>query len=264
VQILLLLLLVDTVQSQSIDTLNDIESSLLESYNAIMSADPFHRDTLASQFYDEFYRALSKENSFEYPFNSIDKIGKIYSPDRRIRIYTWNIPVGLDDNLYFGIIQYYSKNDKNYRLVKLNEPISVGQDKIKKDWPQTLYYQIIETRHAGQKYYTLLGFDFYSPLANRKSVDVISIDDFDQLYFCEKLFQYNGKLLDRLVFEYNEKAVMILRYDDNMKMIVYDHLSPMRPSMEGKYEFYGPDFTYDGFKFEKGVWVNYSNIDITN
>jgi hypothetical protein len=34
--------------------------------------------------------------------------------------------------------------------------------------------------------------------------------------------------------------------------------------MEGKYEFYGPDFTYDGLKFEKGVWIHYQNIDITN
>jgi hypothetical protein len=34
--------------------------------------------------------------------------------------------------------------------------------------------------------------------------------------------------------------------------------------MEGNYQFYGPDFTYDGLKFEKGIWVSYSNIDVTN
>jgi hypothetical protein len=263
-QILILFLLNHPVQSQGIDTLNNLEGKLLKSYNAILIADPFHRDELANQFYDDFYSSLNAENSFEYPFDTLRNIGKIYSPDRKLRIYTWNIPVGLADNLYFGIVQYYSKNENKYRSVKLNEPIACGLEKLKKDWQKTLYFQIIETKHAGQKYYTLLGFDFYGPLSNRKSIDVIAIDDFDELYFCEKFFLYVGKLQDRMVFEFNEKAVMILRYDEEKKMIVYDHLAPSKPSLEGKFEFYGPDFTYDGFKFEKGIWVNYSNIDITN
>jgi hypothetical protein len=57
---------------------------------------------------------------------------------------------------------------------------------------------------------------------------------------------------------------MSLRYDPQKKMIVFDHLSPTKPSLEGQYEFYGPDFTYDGLKFEKGVWEHYQNIEITN
>ena len=45
---------------------------------------------------------------------------------------------------------------------------------------------------------------------------------------------------------------MMLRYDDKLKMIVFDHLSPSKPSYEGKYQYYGPDFSYDGLIFEKG------------
>ena len=72
------------------------------------------------------------------------------------------------------------------------------------------------------------------------------------------------KIIDNLAFVYNEKATMSLRYDEEKKMIIFDHLSPSQPSLEGKFEFYGPDFTYDGLKFEKGIWVHYPNIDITN
>ncbi len=251
-------------RSQNNDTLVDVEDSLLIHYNAIMAQDPFQRDILAGQFFEELCSALLLDNSFEHLFDSLNKIGKIYSPDRRIRIFTWNIPVGMNDNLYYGIIQYYSKTEKKYSLLKLNDSIDFGQLRIRASWQKVLYYQIIETKHAGQKYYTLLGFDFHTPLSNKKTIDVLSIDDFDKLYFCEKLFHYEEKNQDRIVFEYNEKAVMMLRYDDDKKMIIFDHLAPSRPSMKGKYEFYGPDFTYDGLKFEKGIWVLYSNIDITN
>jgi len=47
-------------------------------------------------------------------------------------------------------------------------------------------------------------------------------------------------------------------------MIVFDHLSPSKPSLVGVYEFYGPDFSYDGYKFEKGMLELYPDIDIRN
>ncbi|MBA7588034.1 hypothetical protein ES708_30082 [subsurface metagenome] len=93
---------------------------------------------------------------------------------------------------------------------------------------------------------------------------MISIDDFEELYMCEKIISYNGHLVDCIEFEYNEKAVMSLRYNKDAKMIVFDHLSPSNASLQGNYEFYGPDFSYDGLTFEKGIWVHYENIVITN
>jgi hypothetical protein len=264
--ILLLLTTYAAASPQDSDSLISGEQLLLEEFDKMMAANAFRRYQPAIHFYEDFVSMLALENSFEYPFDELKNVGKIYSPDKRLRAYTWNIPVDVEDNLYFGIIQYYSGIEKKYRLVELIQPVTYasGQGKIRKDWQPELYYQIIETKHAGQKYYTLLGFNFDTPMANQKSIDVLSIDDYDELYFCEKLFQYDGKLKDRRVFEYNEKAVMILRYDEHKKMIVFDHLAPTKPSLEGKYEFYGPDFTYEGLKFEKGVWVNYHNIDITN
>jgi hypothetical protein len=244
--------------------LKTVEDSLITSYKAILNQNPFHRESSCEKFYTQFYSALQKENSFEYPFDSLNKIGKIYSPDKRLRVITWNIPVGLSDNVYYGIIQYYSKTEKSFKLIRLNDSINLGENSIRYPWNGTLYFEIIETKHAGQKYYTLLGFNFNTPLSNQKTIDVLSIDDFDKLYYCENLFNFEQKPLNRLVFEYNEKAVMALRYDEDKKMIVFDHLAPSRPSMKGKYEFYGPDFTYDGLKFEKGIWMHYSNIDITN
>jgi hypothetical protein len=49
-----------------------------------------------------------------------------------------------------------------------------------------------------------------------------------------------------------------------MNMIIFDHLSPSKPSYAGNYQYYGPDFSYDGLKFEQGIWELVENVDIRN
>lgn len=250
--------------SQNTDSLTVLESQLFTDYLNIMEAPVNKRHEASETFYNDFISYLNTPGSFEYPFDTLQNIGKIYSPDHRMRIYTWNIPAGINDNIYYGIVQFYSSAQKKYIIVPLNKSENLSNTNSKKSWDGSLYYKIVETKHAGQKYYTLLGFDLNTILSNKKTIDVISIDDFDELFFCKKLLQYEGRMVDRIVFEYNEKAMMSLQYNEDVKMIVFDHLSPSKPSLSGQYEFYGPDFTYDGLKWEKGVWIFYSNIDITN
>lgn len=57
-----------------------------------------------------------------------------------------------------------------------------------------------------------------------------------------------------------EKIVTYKKIKDGM--IIFDHLSPASKAMEGQYQYYGPDFTYDGFVFEDGKWNLYSNLDL--
>ncbi|MBL7915546.1 MAG: hypothetical protein JNL49_10925, partial [Bacteroidia bacterium] len=55
-----------------------------------------------------------------------------------------------------------------------------------------------------------------------------------------------------------------LRYEEKKKMFVFDHLSPASPSAKGQFRYYGPDFTYDGYRFKKGLWYYKSNLDMRN
>jgi hypothetical protein len=57
---------------------------------------------------------------------------------------------------------------------------------------------------------------------------------------------------------------MSLRYQENKDWIVFDHLAPSQTSLEGQYEFYGPDFTFDAFQWEKKRWVFKANVDVRN
>ena len=263
VLILCSIIIPGSVKSQNNPSLIAYEDSLLILYQAILKETPFNRESASSHFYNKFYQVIEKESSFAYSFSKLEKIGKIYSSDQTIRIYSWNIPFGADDNLYFGILQYYSKSKNKYLSVKLNEPI-ISENSNLNTWQGSLCYEIISTKYAGKKYYTLLSLDLHNSLSNKKRIDVIAFDDEDCPYFCEKLIFYNNKLVDNLEFQYNEKVIMSLRYNKDKKMIVFDHLSPDKSSLNNNYEFYGPDFTYDALKFEKGIWVHIGNIDITN
>jgi hypothetical protein len=251
-------------QSQDTVSLAVSEHKILENYLGILSASPMDWENKAEKFFDEFYAVTLEDSSFNYPFLLLDKIGKIYSSDHKLRIYSWNIPMGIDDNLYFGIIQYYSRHTKKYIAVKLIDTRKSTQKITLKEWPGALYYQIVDTKNSGQNYYTLLGFNMNNVLSNKKVIDIITINDNDEISFCSNLIEYKKAYIDRLVFEYNKKASMMLRYEERIKMIVFDHLSPQKPSLEGNYQFYGPDFTYDGLKFENGIWKYYSNIDVKN
>jgi hypothetical protein len=56
---------------------------------------------------------------------------------------------------------------------------------------------------------------------------------------------------------------MSLRFEaDNF--IVFDHLSPVSPEYKDNYQYYGPDFSFDSFNFEKGSWILKNDIDIRN
>ena len=45
-------------------------------------------------------------------------------------------------------------------------------------------------------------------------------------------------------------------------MIVLDHIAASDPRYEGIYEFYGPDFSIDGYKFKQGKLRYSSDIDL--
>ena len=93
------------------------------------------------------------------------------------------------------------------------------------------------------------------------------------VYFNEKGFpkfgdgiflSENGKVKKRILFEYKAGVVMHLRYNEESNVIIFDHLSPSDPNLEGQFEFYGPDFSYDMFEFKEGKWNYVKEIDARN
>ena len=68
------------------------------------------------------------------------------------------------------------------------------------------------------------------------------------------------------MFEYSSEVTMSLRYEKDRDMIVYSHLGARQEGnlLEGQYQFYGPDGSYDALVHKKDKWITVEDIDARN
>ena len=257
--------------SQNTDTLSihKYEQTLNELFSNMSGNNDIERERINNMIVDNMEQVLSIEGSFSYPFDSLKNIGKIVSPDNKLRIFTWNLPYINGTHKYFGFIQYYPPNENEfllYKLIDYSDNYDSAENLILSDtsWLGALYYEIIEKKYKGFTYYTLLGFDFNSLLTAKKIIEVLYFTDNKVPVFGKAIFNYQNKLCNRIIFEYSSKVSMSLKYNKDLKMIVFDHLSPSKPSYTGHFMYYGPDFSYDGLDFKDGIWHEIHDVDVRN
>jgi hypothetical protein len=253
-----------------LETIKHYEDSIQLCFNKIINAN----DDSVKLFHNQriihlFNSVLAKNESFSYPFDSLLNMGKLTSPDKKIRLYNWNIQLRNGEFKYFGFLQVKSK-EKNiiniYPLIdKSSELENTGNvTTSNKNWYGALYYQIIEVKDKKNKYYTLLGWDGNNDFTNKKIIEVLYFNKSEKPSFGKNIFKFENEKKKRVIFEYSYLASMALRYEETLQMIVYDHLAPSSPKFEGQYQYYGPDFSYDGLFFKNGKWTEEKNIDVRN
>ncbi len=252
------------------DELKSAQDALLSLGDSILkgSSDSLriHSNSL---FKDQLGRLLEYQNTFAENFDSLNSISVLRSRDGFLKIYTWILPAhDKSACLYFGFLQTLDKKSRQVRLFPLNEVKFENEEAVHKtcsadEWYGALYYKLIENKTKGQTLYTLLGWHGKGWKTTRKVVDILYFKKGNPV-FGKPVIRVEGKPYCRLVYEFNAQAVMKLQYDDNLKMIIMDHLSPARGAEKGQYEFYGPDFSYDGLKFKNGTWQLKKDIDVRN
>jgi hypothetical protein len=213
--------------------------------------------------------ALQISGSMDYPFSGLTKMGKISSTDAKIRIYTWNLPRVDGTNTYFGFLQYKTNNKGEIKQVFLHDKHAEIPDTSSgilspSQWYGMLIYEIVETKDGGNTFYTLLGLDNRNLFISCKIADVLYFDDQYEPVFGKSIFHYQNKLLCRVIFQYSAKVKMGMKWNSKMKMIIFDHLAPSSSSYTGNFAYYGPDFSYDGLKFENGRWELVEKVDVRN
>lgn len=237
------------------------------------------KEKLNEKLLATFETALNTPNSFDYPFDSLGilkYISVLTAPDKKCRIITWNIPKADGTQEYYGFIQekYIQKTKKGlfkkqsqeiiqlYPLIDKSAEIKNPENTISdnKKWFGMLYYKIIEKKNKGKIYYTLLAWDGNDKLSTKKIIDVLTFDFNGTPRFGADIFNMQKKYPKRVIFEYSADCSMSLRYSSKKDSIVFDHLSPTSPQLEGQYQYYCNDMSYDGFGFRKGKW-NYG-IDL--
>ena len=224
--------------------------------------DETDRRAATYKFIPLLVKALKIEGSFEYPFDSVKHINIIYPDDKSFRIFNWNLLKTTGVYRYYGAIQKKSSELKIWPLYDYSDYFKHPTDTVTSSerWFGMLYYQI---KQEG-KYYLLFGWDGNTLLSNKKIIDVLSFDKKGNPVFGAKIFNIGTvtapKYVSRFMIEYKENAQVSMRYDNDLQMIMYDHLIPIDEKAEGMYEFYVPDGSYEGFQYHKKKWNHVSSM----
>jgi hypothetical protein len=239
------------------------------------------RIAASDTFFIRFRMALENNELALLAYDSLPGITRAVSDDGFVRIFTWNVPVSNGKNKYWGIIQLLYDSSEIVPLTFINDAesaIMTGKY-TPLTWYGALYYKIIDVEIENKKVYTLLGWDGFTNEANRKLIDVLSMDASGNLTFGMPVFKTDQGIKSRIVFEYAEKATMLLRYDyqainiekrkkikkENTWLIVMDRLVPMDPSLKNMRKYYVPSGdTYDGYIFRNGYWILVEEIEVAN
>ncbi|TRZ69930.1 MAG: hypothetical protein D4R97_09085 [Bacteroidetes bacterium] len=250
------------------------------------------RLALSLDFQKQLRMALTIPGSARYPWDSLKYVAKIESSDGVFRLYNWNVPKINGGNRYFCLVQFEGKL-KDRPSVALSDwsdsiadPVHFRADSL--HWYGSLYYKVIPFKLRNKKNsYVLLGWNGISSEISGKLIEVLTLGDDGTPQFGAAVFpDYNDGKSVRIIFRFSSSAGMNLRYqmqvipgnpvwnkkkrvyessDHSYHMIVFDHLMPMYPQLEGQYKFYVPaSETAEGFVYMNYAWKYIKEFDARN
>lgn len=261
------------VQLFSQKNLFETENELKILFDSIYTMeDSPERQLLNNEILSIFQEALKDPDANFFKWTKLTKIGKVYSADKNLMIYTWHLPFKGGKYKYYGILRYaieksrksngeiivLSLNDrseemKNPALLKLSDD----------NWYGALYFGIKEYTYKLKTVYALFGYNFNDNYSQKKLIEILEFDRNGKAEFSGK-FDMDFQEFRRIIFEYSDNIAMTLRYDERLDLIIYDHLAPFEPIFTGSYRFYGPDGSYDGLKFNKSIFQLMKDVDARN
>ncbi len=199
--------------------------------------------------------------------DSLDYISFYSSTNGKLKLFSWELSNDSGSYIYECVVIIKTKNC--YKAVfltdkgdELKNPEYAASNSNK--WYGAHYYQMVEKTFNRKIYYTLIGINWKSILSKKKVIETISIDANNNLIFGEPIFQIGNKLQRRFILEYKYDISINCRYNKETKLIVFDHLVPPNPALKFQKQFYVNDLSFDAFKFLKGKWIYYEDIDARN
>lgn len=243
---------------QKIDSLNDYSYKVINEYDLAkrLNADSFFTKILV--------RSLKAPNSFNKSYDSLHYISVLTAPDKRFRIFTWQLMINENLTRQHGAIQMYTKNGelKLFPLIDKSDVTVNMTDTIANHlgWIGAVYYKLIQKEFNNSSYYTLIGFDANNIRSEKKIIEILHFENdqpvFGGNYFARDTTNPNLKNspVARYVMEYKKLASPRLNYDSSLNLIVMEHLISESNEPNKKYTLI-PDGDYEGFKWENGKWV---------
>lgn len=220
-------------------------------------------------FKDLLNQTLSLPEAFTYSFSQLTTVGFINSPDGTLRIVNWNLEMADKTHRYFCFILHFNTKNEEIEIHELTEGyISLAEyptDVLSSDsWYGCLYYKIIPFEKGNKTLYTLLGWDGNNEMSAIKLIDVLSFSNGNPVLGASVFKKSKNETLNRVIFQFNKKAYCSLKYEDEYMRIVFDHLMPESPNLEGLYSYYVPDLSYDSYVLDGNKWVLFEDVVVVN
>lgn len=246
-----------------INSVDLLSKCLFEDFELLQT--DIEKDSLNKIIQKRMVRLWSNEDMFDHSFANLKRMRTLHSDDGKVKVCTYNILKAEFNQVFYGAVIL---KDGGINVVVLNDDSREIRSPERstltaKKWYGALYYDIIETSSGSKTYYTLLGYKGHDEFMKTRVIDVMQVQN-NRLRFGAPIFKNDRISRNRDIFQYSAKATMMLRYDAKLKMIVFDNLEPSDPMFRTVYQYYGPDFSYNAYKFTGGVWEFKKDIDLRN
>lgn len=209
--------------------------------------------------------ALKVRNSYYYDFSSLEHLSAVYAPDSTFRILTWTVRLRDEDYRYFGTLQKRSEEIDLLPFFDASLEMKNPEDTItgRNGWYGNIIYNMIQKDINDTTYYFTFGWDGNNVFSDKKILDVFHFRE-DSLVFGAPLFKVERDSIpisvNRFILEFRNDATVGMNWDEELNMIVYDHLAPPEPEAKGNYLSYMPDGTYEGLSFDGKTWNYVSKV----
>ena len=251
-----------TLAPQDFEKLSIMEDSLIATSDSMFDCFlPDLRVGYSERFVKQLVHALKIPNSWLYPFDSLSTIINIIKPDDiSFRIFNWEITPSNITKRYYGAIQQPGERLKLIGLNDYTEEVGKGaEDSILSGgkWFGALYYRIMSQEINGRKMYTMFGYNGSSSISNKKLLDAMYFED-NHVVFGAPIFgvsshNFPGHRVNRFILEYKKDVQVSMNWNEEHKMIVFDHLVSQMNDPHRKYTFV-PSGQYDGMKWDNNTW----------
>lgn len=250
------------------DPYEEVEESLRDKFNLLTTLKDDHRRIAVNDSIRMIIEGYVQSDSiFNHRLIGIRYLGQITSPDSLLKIITWNLLLDGKKGKYFCYLVRRGEGSSNivFPLEASYTETGFGHDTTfsRSSWYGALYYDLRPVSVNGERCWMVLGLDYGNPEITRKVIDVICFSKKGELVFGKKWFETPDGMMHRVVFEYAASAMMTLRFSSDTS-VVFDHLVPISPELAGKKQFYGPDYSFDAYLYDKGLWKFTLNVEMRN
>ncbi|MFM2268648.1 MAG: hypothetical protein RL757_2089 [Bacteroidota bacterium] len=205
-------------------------------------------------------RFLETNGSYAYLLENVPTISVKYADDGAFRMLTWEVREDYKTHQYYGFLQYNSSKPK---YVTLDNQFQIGSDTeqailTEAQWLGGVVYNIksFETKSEKRKY-LVFAYNSGDGVEKTKICDVLTPRGKNLQFGSPVFVGHMGKKAfhqNRLILSHSVWTTIRLNYDEEMKLIVHDHLEK-RASQNPEDGLVGiPDGTYHGFVYKDGKW----------